>query len=459
MRSAPDLQRSDAPGVPTPDAGAGLLRDVAELVPHRRCITGAGLRRTLDWIGDRIPLERTEVPSGERVGDWTIPDEWTVRQAYVELPDGSRLVDWADSALHLVQYSRPVDAEMTLGELRGHLWTRADRPDATPYRTGYYADDWGFCLPHERLELARAAFGDDARVRVRIDATLAPGALSYGECVIPGASPAEILLSAHVCHPHLANDNAAAVAVATELARRLLDGPRRRHTVRLVFAPGTIGALAWMARAPSVLPRIAGGLVLATLGDGGGLVYKRSRDGSYRMGQGRPPLAIDRAAALALRDLGADHELRPFSPEGYDERQYGSAGARLPVGRLSRTPHGEYPEYHTSDDDLGLIRPDALAGSLDAVQAVLDTLDADGVFQTCVPFGEPMLGRRGLYAHGDGTPSSPDEHRALLWALSAADGEHSLADAAELSGCSVPALRAAADRAVAAGAIREVTDA
>ena len=437
----------------TARVGARLLDDVAELLPHRRCLTGAGLRQTLDWIGARLPLHRTEVPTGERVGDWTVPPEWAVEQAYVELPDGSRLVDWADSALHLVQYSQPVRAETTLGALRGHLWTAPARPGATPYRTGYYADAWGFCLPDARLQAALAAFGPDAPVRAVVEATHAPGALSLGECRIPGESSREILLSAHVCHPHLANDNAAAVAVLVELGRRLLGGPRLRHTVRLVFAPGTLGAVAWMARSPDVLPRVHAGLVLATLGDAGRLVYKRSRDGSFRAAAGGAPLAVDRAAALALRDLAVDHEIRPFDPGGYDERQYGSPGARLPVGRLSRTPHGEYPEYHTSDDALGLLDADALAGSLDALEATLAVLDADGVFQTAIPFGEPMLRRRGLAA------PNADAHRALLWALNAADGEHSLVDAAELSGLPVPALRAAAERAQAAGAIHEVPDA
>lgn len=442
-----------APRAPAHDTGARLLDDVASLVPHRRCITGEGLRETLDWIGDRLPLHRTEIPSGEAVGDWTVPPEWAVRDAYVELPDGTRLVDWADSGLHLVQYSRAVRTETTLGALRPHLHTLPGRPEATPYRTSYYVDAWGFCLPEVRLRDALDAFGEDASVRVVIDAKFAPGAMSFGECVIPGETDREILLSAHVCHPHLANDNAAAVAILTELGRRLLDGRRRRHTIRLLFAPGTIGALGWLARSAEVLPRIDAGLVLATLGDGGDLVYKRSRDGTLGA-----PLRVDRAVTLALRDLAVPHEVRPFEPGGYDERQFGSPGARLPVGRLSRTPHGEYPEYHTSDDDLALLRPESLAGALDALGAVLDTLDADGVFRTAVPFGEPMLGRRGLYAHADGSPTTPDEHPALLWALSTADGEHRLLDAAEHSGLSVHALRAAADRAVAAGAIHEVTD-
>ena len=449
-----------APAPDTLAVGDALLRDVAELLPMRRCITGGGLRETLDWIGDRLPLARSEVPTGTAVGDWTIPPEWGVREAYVELPDGSRLVDWADSALHLVQYSVAVDATMTLGELRPRLHTLPERPTATPYRTSYYVPRWGFCLPNNDLQRALDAFGDAAPVRVVIDAEHTDGALSLAECVIPGESDDEILLSAHVCHPHLANDNAAATAVLTEAGRRLIDAPRRHHTVRLLFAPGTLGALTWLARSPGVLPRVRGGLVLATLGDAGPLVYKRTRRGTLGRSRRAEETATDRAAALALRDLGVPHETRPFAPVGYDERQFCAAGLDLNMGRLSRTPWGEYPEYHTSDDDLSLLDADALAGSLDAVLAVVDALDASAPYRTTVAVGEPMLGRHGLYTHAKpapaeagGTATKPDQHRALLWALNVADGEHSLLDAAQASGLPVAALAAAAERARAAGVL------
>ena len=428
------------------DLGDALLRDVQALVPMRRCITGDGLRETLDWIGERVPLDRTEVPSGTAVGEWTVPPEWRVRHAYAELPDGSRLADWDDTALALVQYSQPVDAEMPLGDLLPHLYTLPDRPRATPYRTGYYQPSWGFCLPHARLADARDRFGDAAPVRVVIDAEHAQGALSYGECLIPGETSAEILLTAHVCHPHLANDNAAAVAVLTEVGRRLLASNRRRRSVRLVFAPGTIGAVAWLDRSPDARARVVGGLVLATLGDAGDLVFKRSRRGTLGA-----PTATDRAAALALRDLRVGHEIRPFAPVGYDERQFDAPGCDLGLGRLSRTPWGEYPEYHTSDDDLDLLDPDALAGSVAAVLAVVDALDVAEPLRTTVAVGEPMLGRHGLYHDADGAPTTPDAHRALLWALSVADGEHSVLDAAEHSGLPVATVAAAARRALGAG--------
>ena len=456
------MQTSSPPVLEAPLAvGERLLRDVAALLPMRRCITGDGLRETLDWIGDRLPIERSEVPSGTSVGDWTVPPEWRVRRAYVELPDGSRLVDWADSALHLVQYSTAVDATMPLGEALPHLHTLPDRPTATPYRTAYYRPEWGFCLPGERLRDARATFGDAAPVHVRIDAEHDPdGALSYGECVVRGQVESEVLLSAHVCHPHLANDNAAAVAVLTEVGRRLVGGPQRYHTVRLLFAPGTIGAVAWLARSPEAVRRVRGGLVMATLGDAGPLVYKRTRRGTLGA-----PTATDRAAALALRDLGVPHETRPFAPVGYDERQFGAPGLDLDIGRLSRTPWGEYPEYHTSHDDLDRIAPSSLEGAVRAVLAVLDAFDASAPYRTTVALGEPMLGRHGLYgpakpspAKAEGTPTTPDEHRALLWALSVADGEHSLLDAAETSGLSVRSLVLAAERARAAGILTRATD-
>lgn len=441
--------------------GARLHARVADLAPLRRCLTGDGLRATLEHLAAHVPLTVIDLPSGTPVGDWTVPDAWTVREAYLALPDGRRVVDWADSALHLVQYSRPVRAAMTLAELRPHLHTRPDLPQAIPYRTAYHADTWGFCLAHDALEALAAALGEAGRLDVVIDADLAPGAMPLGEIVVPGTragtdAEREILLSAHACHPEMANDNASALAVAS-LAAEAWGARPRRHTLRVVVAPGTVGAIAWMhLRRDDALPRVAHGLVLANLGDAGPATYKRSRRGTLRY-----PLAVDRAVEVAARDLGQPLGVRPFTPDGYDERQYGSPGADLPVGRLTRTPHGEYPEYHTSADDLALVRPEALAASFRLLMAALDVLDGDARLVAAAGsdgrprLGEPMLGRHGLYRTLGGEPTAPADQQALMWGLALADGDHTLLDAAERSGLPFAALRHAADRLLAAGLVRD----
>ena len=419
---------------------------VEQILPLRRCITGDGLRQTLLAISERVPLRITEVPSGKPVLDWTVPKEWRVREAYIAKADGTRVVDWADSPLHLVQYSVAARDRMPLWALRAHLHTLPDQPDLTPYRTAYYNPTWGFCLPHNELEALAEDIGEASELEVVIDAEHFDGSLSYGEVVIHGETDDEILISAHACHPALANDNASSLAVATALTRRLLDGPTLRHTVRVVIAPGTIGAIAWLDRNHATVGKIKHGLVLANLGDAGGFTYKQTRSGTLAA-----PLAVDRAVPLALDSLDLGVEVRPFTPTGYDERQFASPGFDLPVGRLTRTPHGEYPEYHTSGDDLSLISAESLAESLEAVHEVVRVLDGNGVYRNTQPYGEPQLGRRGLYAAIGGDAHGPEAQQALLWVLNLSDGQHSLLDVAERSGLPFAAVRLAADRSAEAG--------
>ena len=433
-----------APRVAPPD-GERLRALVADLLPLRRCLTGAGLRETLARLGEVVPVAVTEVPTGEAVFDWTVPPEWRVREAFLRLPSGRRVADWAASPLHLVQYSRPVRERMTLAALRPHLHTLPGQPDLVPYRTAYYTPTWGFCLSHNELETVAEETGERGEVEVVVDADLFDGHLSYGEVVVPGETEDEILLSAHACHPALANDNATGLAVAATLAAERLAGPRQRHTLRVLFAPGTLGALAWLSRTRE--RRVCHGLVLSNLGDAGPLTYKLSRSGTLRA-----PLAIDRAVAVALRDTVGPEGFgtRPWTPEGYDERQFGSPGIDLPVGRLTRTPHGEYAQYHTSGDDLSLVSAAALAESLDVLRATLAVLDGDARVRNLQPFGEPQLGRRGLYAPIGGHAHPPEAQAALAWVLALADGDHSLVDTAERSGLPFATVRHAADRLLAA---------
>ena len=396
---------------------------VSDLFPICRSITGNGVRSTLERIAKEIPLTVHEVPSGTKVFDWTVPDEWNVRDAYVADRAGSRVIDVHDHTLHVVSYSIPVEARMTLDELRPHLHSLPETPDWIPYRTSYYKADWGFCLTQRQLDAM-----DTGPYDVRIDATLQPGNLTYGEYVLPGSTTDEVLISTHVCHPSMANDNLSGIAVATTLAR-LIDEVPHRLTYRFVFVPGTIGSLTWLSRNEAILPRIRHGLVLTGLGGPGPLVWKRTGNGQRD---------VDAAAEHVVSIRGG--EARDFSPWGYDERQYNSPGFGLPVGRLTRTPHGEYPEYHTSADDLSLVTADALADSVSALLEILDALENDRKPLNLSPKGEPQLGQRGLYPSIGGR-SAEESVMAMLWLLNKADGEHSLVDISSRSGLPFATIR------------------
>ena len=422
--------------------GRRMLELIEALYPIARSITGEGVRETLRILGRAIPLEVHEVPTGTQVFDWTVPREWTIRDAYIKDASGQRIVDFKRSSLHVVGYSLPVHATMTLTELRPHLHSLPDRPSWIPYRTSYYEETWGFCLSHEQLLTL-----DEGPYEVCIDSDLRDGHLTYGELVLPGETRDEILVSAHVCHPSLANDNLSGITVATFLAAKL-QHTRRRHTLRFLFAPGTIGSLTWLSQHEDDLPRIGKGLVLAGLGDAGLLTYKRSR---------RENAEIDRAVELALRDGGTPHTVTGFSPWGYDERQYNSPGINVPAGLLMRTPHGTYPEYHTSADNLAFMRAESLVGSLDACLAVVGILEGNRRYRNLNPKGEPQLGRRGLYGSIAGSDGKPDQ-LAMLWVLNLSDGDHSLLDVTERSGLRFASIAEAAGALERAGLLADVTE-
>ena len=408
-------------------AGADMFRFMEELGPIHRSITGDGIRETLRRIGERVPLELHEVPTGTEVFDWIVPKEWSIREAYIEDPGGRRVVDLADSNLHVVSYSVPVDARMPLSELREHIHTLPDQPDLIPYRTSYYSETWGFCMQHQRLQTL-----EDGEYVVRIDSSLEPGSLTYGECYLPGETEAEVLISCHCCHPSMANDNLSGIALATRLAEQLRD-LSLRFSYRFLFIPGTIGSITWLALNEDRVGRIEHGLVVTCVGDPGPPTYKRSRRGDA---------VVDRATAHVLEHSGQPHRIVDFSPYGYDERQYCSPGFDLAVGSLTRTPHGEYPEYHTSADDLGFVGPQFLADSLGLYLHVLDVLENDVTYLNLHPKGEPQLGRRGLYPPV-GAQGAGSELMARLWVLNLSEGQHSLLEIAERSRLPFSSIREA----------------
>ena len=410
------------------ELGQQLHLFAADLYPICRSITGNGIRRTLDKIGERISLKISEVPTGTQVFDWTVPKEWNIRDAYVKGASGKRVIDFARSSLHVLNYSMPVHATMPLAMLKPHLFTLPEHPDWVPYRTSYYKEEWGFCLSHN--EMLALEEGD---YEIFIDSTLEPGHLTYGECFLRGRSSDEVLISSHICHPSLANDNLSGLSVATFLAQ-LLSERDLRYSYRFLFIPGTIGAITWLARNQQATERIRHGLVLAGVGDAGAFHYKKSRRGDAE---------IDRVATYVLNEGRGSAEILDFSPYGYDERQYCSPGFNLPVGCLMRSVWGTFPEYHTSADNLDFINPQQLEESLRVCGAIVDILEGNQRYCNLSPFGEPQLGKRGLYRSTGGNKIGV-EIDARLWVLNFSDGAHSLLDIAERSGIPFAAIRDAA---------------
>lgn len=424
-------------------AGRSLHDLVAELYPLCRSITGDGVRETLRLIQKRIPLTMSEVPSGTQVFDWTVPLEWNVKDACIKGSDGVRIADFQVNNLHLMSYSTPIQRRMRLEELKPHLFSLPDHPEWVPYRTSYYQENWGFCLSHKDLERLV-----EKEYEVLIDSSLQPGALTYGECYLQGQTSDEVLVSCHICHPSLCNDNLSGIAVAVMLAQTLALRPRR-YSYRFVFIPGTIGSITWLARNEQVIPHIKHGLVLTGIGDEGGITYKKSRQGQAE---------IDRAMVHILKHSGDAHTLIDFFPYGYDERQYCSPGFNLPVGCLMRTPHGEYPEYHSSADNLDFVKPESLAHSYTRCLELFDLLECNRTYQNQNPKCEPQLGRRGLYRAIAGQQDKQFKELVLLWVLNLSDGQHTVLDIAERADVPFHRVHAAVEALLKVGLLKECGD-
>jgi aminopeptidase-like protein len=417
---------------------------IARLFPICRSITGPGVRETLTILSEIHPVQVTEIPSGTRVFDWVVPKEWSVRDAYVKNAQGERIIDFQRHNLHLVSYSVPIRARMKLRELQDHLYSLPDKPDVVPYRTSYYAERWGFCLTHAQ----RLALDPNEVFEVVVDSTLQDGSLTIGEIILPGESREEVLITTHLCHPSLCNDNLSGLVVAIHLAAAIAARPRRL-SFRFLFIPGTIGSLAWLATNEEKIGHIKAGLVITGVGDAGAITYKKSRRGNA---------IIDRAAAHVLRTTGRPHRVIEFHPYGYDERQFCSPGFNLGVGRFSRTPHGEYPEYHTSADNPDFVKSQKLEDSFEAITAILEVVEQDRCYLNLNPKGEPQLGKRGLYRQIAGHAQSQPDEIALLWVLAYSDGHHSLLDIAEKAQLPFPRIKNAADQLRQHDLLREAAD-
>lgn len=399
---------------------------LAELFPICRSLTGEGVRKTLETLGLEIPLQMHFFPTGMKCFDWEIPEEWNIRSACIKDQSGNIIVDFANNNLHVVSYSEPISGWFSLDELKPHIFTLPEQPASIPYVTSYYHRQWGFCMAHRDL-LALT----DQKYYVEIDSSLSPGELIIADTVLPGVIEKEILLSCYFCHPSIANDSLSGVVLVTHLYQELVR-QERYYGYRFLFVPETIGTIAYLSQHKnSIKKHLYAGFVVTCVGDPGPFNYKQSRHGHH---------AVDRVTENVLKYSGFSYQIRPFWPGGSDERQYCSPGFNLPVGSLMRSIYGEYPEYHTSDDNLSFVTKKSLGESLEVYLLVLNALQGNGLYRNTNPYCEPQMSKRGLYPKWRTQETRDEEIQRRMWILNYSDGEHALIDIAEKMNVSIFSL-------------------
>lgn len=419
-----------------------------KLFPICRSLTGAGNRETFDIIRDIAPFDTHEMPSGTKVFDWTVPEEWSIRDAYIADEAGRRIIDFADSNIHVASYSMPIDATMTLDELSPHLHSLPNQPKAIPYRTLYYKRDWAFCVTEEQ----RALIPADQNLKIVIDSDFRPGSMTYGDKVLPGTSGQEFVFSSYCCHPSLGNDNLSGIVLLTMLLQEL-SSRDLKHTYRFILVPETIGAIAYLHENQEAMRGATGAYVLTGVAGRGKYAYKKSLQSDA---------LVDRIAQRVMHEKGISFDARSFDPHGSDERQYSSPGFRIPTGIITCDGYYDYPEYHTSLDDLGFISSDALLETLDIYLSIVDAFEARKPLISLAPYGEPHLGPRGLYPtvggamHTSGSSNIAEELDAILWVLTLADGINDRTDIAERSGIQFELIDTVATRLIDSGLLEEV---
>lgn len=427
-------------GIDLNQPGKEMYQLMSELYPICRSITGNGVRETLDKIKKIIPIEVHEVASGTKVFDWTVPKEWNIKDAYVKNSKGEKIIDFKKSSLHVLNYSVPIQKKVSLRELKEHLFTLPEHPEWIPYRTSYYSENWGFCISHNQYITLK-----EDTYEVCIDSSLENGHLTYGEYYIKGAIADEVLISTHICHPSLCNDNLSGIVLTTLLAKYLSQASLR-YSHRFLFIPGTIGSITWLCLNEPKVSKIKHGLVVVCVGDSGGFTYKKTRQRNAD---------IDKVVAHVLKHSNNEFEIIDFFPYGYDERQYCSPGFDLPVGCLMRTPHGQFPEYHTSADDLDFVKPENLAISFSTYLTVLNILENNKKYLNQNPKCEPQLGKRGLYHKIGGHDDSKAFQLAMFWILNLSDGRNSLMDISERAKLGFDLIKGAADTLAEHGLLKE----
>lgn len=421
--------------------GRQLYHLIERLYPLCRSLTGDGVRETLAIVSEHIQLKISEIPSGTKVYDWEIPPEWNIKDAWIKNSKGEKIIDYKKLNLHVLNYSVPVSKSVGLDELKNHLFTLPDQPDKVPYKTSYYTRNWGFCMSHDQFESL-----EEGDYEVMIDSTLKPGSLTYGEYFIKGKTKEEVLISTHVCHPSLCNDNLSGIAISTFIAK-ILSSLDLRYSYRFLFLPTTIGSIAWLSLNEEKLTNIKHGLVLTLLGDSGKFNYKKSRTGNTE---------IDRIVENTLKQSGNNYGIIDFYPYGYDERQYCSPGINLAMGRLTRTPHNEFPEYHNSGDNLEFVKADKLAEAHETILSILNTIEFNKTYINCNPKGEPQFGKRMVYNSMAEESKSRELQMAMLWLLNLSDGSNSLLEVSENSGIRFNLIQEAADLLIKLDLLKEI---
>ncbi len=410
--------------------GEDIFNLIEQMYPICRSITGNGVRETLSIISKIIPIIIHEIPSKTKVLDWEVPLEWNIQDAWIKNAKGEKIVDFKNSNLHVLNYSIPIHKKVNLQELKEHLFTLPDYPEWIPYRTSYHDKEWGFCMSYNQFKEL-----NDEIYEIKIDSKHEKGSLTYGEFFIKGQIKDEVLISTHICHPSLANDNLSGIAVSVFIAD-ILSKIKTKFSYRFLFIPATIGSITWLSLNEDKIKKIKYGLVLNLLGDSAKFNYKKSRSGYS---------AIDKIVQNCLKHFVEDYGVLDFSPYGYDERQYCSPGYNLPVGRLSRSIYGEFPEYHNSADNLDFIKPDKLEESFELLLSIIHVIEDNKTFINLISKGEPQLGKRGLYRKIGGESDVKEYQMALLWILNQSDGENSLLDISVKSGINFNLIKTAAE--------------
>lgn len=416
-----------------------------DLFPITRSLTGPGVRETLEYLSKLMPgLVTHAVASGTKAFDWIVPDEWIIRQAYLTNEEGGRLIDMQNNNLHVVSYSEPVDAWLSLEELQAHLYSLPQQPDAIPYITSYYKKHWGFCLSErQRKELKPGKY------HAVIDSQLAPGVMNYGEIIIKGRLEKEVLLSTYICHPSMANNELSGPVVVTALAKWLQSLPERKYTYRIVFVPETIGAIVYLSRNLAVMKsNTIAGFQVTCIGDERCYSFLPSRAGNT---------LSDKVAVHVLKHLDAGYKSYSFLERGSDERQYCSPGVDLPVASIMRSKYGEFPEYHTSKDNLGFVTPAGLFGGFTALKRAIEVIENDAVPVVTV-LCEPQLGRRGLYPTLSTLNPKSTTLKTMMNLTAYADGSRTLFEIAEVIGVPMWEIVPAFKRLMEEGLIKELCD-
>jgi aminopeptidase-like protein len=404
-------------------SGNEMYSWMADLFSINRSLTGNGVRQTLGYLHELVPeMKIVEVNSGTQAFDWVIPQEWNVKDAYIADVSGNKIIDFATNNLHLMGYSIPINEILTREQLDSHLYSLEDQPNAIPYVTSYYEENWGFCLSHtQRLNLGDGPF------EVVIDSELKLGSMTYGEIYIPGKSSEEILLSTYICHPSMANNELSGPVVTVALARWLKSLPSRKYSYRFIFLPETIGSIYYISQnLQNLKEKVKAGWVLTCIGDDRNYSYVPTRQGNT---------LTDKVSRKVLESRGFEYREYTFLDRGSDERQYCFPGVDLPIGSLMRSKYGEYTEYHTSLDNLDFVTPAGLQGGFEVVRDAINILETTKYWKINT-ICEPQLGKRGLYPNTSSKKSGQLVHNQMN-VITYLDGLHDLEEIAGICGISV----------------------